>query len=141
MPPRQRQTRWKRDVEGEALRLLFQSGDANPEDTTPDYINSVRTANLQQFSNITGRNFITNYRRYAAECLTERDMAGARRAAAAARALLEQRRIRPVVDVLPCLRSKPLLVVVVSMRVRTSVMLLLYVLSSFTHSFSLCLDL
>jgi hypothetical protein len=53
-------------------------------------------------------------------------------------ALLEQRRIRLVLDVLPCLRSKrPLLLVVVPlMKVRTnvSVLLLLYVCLIFFYS-------
>jgi hypothetical protein len=76
--------RWSATVQGAALRNLFEDGVANPNDNTPAYIHSVRSAHLEHFGTILPRNFLNNYRRGATEYLTELAMRGARRAGAAA---------------------------------------------------------
>jgi hypothetical protein len=76
--------RWSSTVQGAALRNLFENGVANPNDSTPAYIHSVRSAHLEHFGTILPRNFLGNYRRGASEYLTDMAMRGARRAGATA---------------------------------------------------------
>jgi hypothetical protein len=44
--------RWSATVQGAALRNLFEDGVANPNDNTPAYIHSVRSAHLEHFGTI-----------------------------------------------------------------------------------------
>ena len=82
--PSRNTARWRDDVEGAALRQLFDSGEADPNDTaTTDHMNEVWQNHQDLFGHITAtRNFHTNFRRTAAEYLTVNGMNGARRQAA-----------------------------------------------------------
>ena len=82
--PSRNTARWRDDVEGAALRQLFESGEADPNDTaTTDHMNEVWQNHQDLFGHITvSRNFHTNFCRTAAEYLTVSGMNGARRQAA-----------------------------------------------------------
>ena len=82
--PSRNTARWRDDVEGAALRQLFDSGEADPNDTaTTDHMNEVWQNYQDLFGHITApRNFHTNFRRTAAEYLTVNGMNGTRRQAA-----------------------------------------------------------
>ena len=71
--------RWRANVEGAALRGLFQSGQADPHNTaSTTHMNEVYNNNQMAFQNVTQQNFHANYRRVAAEWIAEQGMQGAR---------------------------------------------------------------
>lgn len=80
-----RNERWRRNVEGANLRSLFRTGTADPHQGTTGrqgipHMNQVFNNNRRLFPNVSSeRNFYANFRRTAAEFLTEQAMNGARR--------------------------------------------------------------
>ena len=82
-----RNERWRRNVEGANLRSLFRTGTADPHQGTNGrqgipHMNQVFNNHRRLFPNVANeRNFYSNFRRTAAEFLTEQAMNGARRRA------------------------------------------------------------
>lgn len=73
--------RWRRDIEGAALRNLFRSGAVDPQRQDATYTETVYRQHLQHFGRITDvRNFRNNYRKVAAQWITEQAQHGIRRA-------------------------------------------------------------
>lgn len=72
--------RWRDNVEGAALRQLFQTGAADPHNTmTTEHMNMIRENNMTLFGHITTRNFHKNYRACAANHIVAMGANGARR--------------------------------------------------------------